>query len=175
MTYDNSVRPDRLLRFAPVAITAANVLLWFGICALVAAVAIFLIDPSALLADMTDDGMRVDRARATPWLPIVLFAVAGLLYLGIRFLSHLRAIARSAVSDPFVPENAARLRAMAWLLLATEIGGLVVQEAAVWLGAERRDGDVLALSSLIAVLALFVLARVFAHGTLLRDDVEGTV
>jgi hypothetical protein len=78
------------------------------------------------------------------------------------------------VGDPFILDNAQRLNAIAWRVLALEGLRLVVAAiaAAVW-----EPGKVYAFSFApwLAVLLLFVLAGVFAHGARMRADLEGTV
>jgi hypothetical protein len=78
------------------------------------------------------------------------------------------------VGDPFILDNARRLDAIAWRVLALEGLRLVIAAiaAAVW-----EPGKVYAFSFApwLAVLLLFVLAGVFAHGARMRADLEGTV
>ena len=99
----------------------------------------------------------------------------------LYFLKQLFDIIGSvAAGDPFVPANADRLTRMAWTVLG-------IQVLAVPLGLFQYNlQDVLALedaiftisfadNGLILALVLFILARVFRHGTTLRDELEGTV
>lgn len=76
--------------------------------------------------------------------------------------------------DPFILENARRLEAIAWSVLALEVLRMVVATiaAAVW-EPGRIDG--FSIASWFAVLLLFVLAGVFSHGARMRADLEGTV
>lgn len=96
-----------------------------------------------------------------------------------RVLRQLLAIVDTVrAGDPFVPGNARRLQAIAWWVLAGE--GLRLLVAAIaWAAsspAQALDVGVgFSLAPWLAVLLLFVLARVFAQGTRLRDDLEGTV
>lgn len=78
------------------------------------------------------------------------------------------------VGDPFILENAERLTAIAWRVLALELLRLVVAAiaAAVW---EAGRIDAFSFAPWLAVLLLFVLAGVFAHGARMRADLEGTV
>lgn len=76
--------------------------------------------------------------------------------------------------DPFILENARRLNAIAWSVLAIEILRLMVGgiAAVVW---ESGHVDGFSIASWFAVLLLFVLSGVFAHGARMRSDLEGTV
>ena len=80
--------------------------------------------------------------------------------------------------DPFVAANADRLQAIAWLLLTLQLLGLVIDAIAraVSIPAHPLDLDAgFSLNGWLAVLFTFLLARVFAEGTLMRQDLEGTV
>ncbi|HET6604661.1 MAG TPA: DUF2975 domain-containing protein [Xanthomonadaceae bacterium] len=78
------------------------------------------------------------------------------------------------VGDPFILDNARRLEAIAWGVLALEGLRLVVAAiaAVVW---EPGRIDAFSFAPWLAVLLLFVLAGVFSHGARLREDLEGTV
>jgi hypothetical protein len=81
-------------------------------------------------------------------------------------------------SDPFVVENAMRLRTMAWAVLGLEILHLGVGVIASSVSSREQPLDVdwsFSFTRWIAVLLLFVLARVFEQGALMRDDLQGTV
>ena len=80
--------------------------------------------------------------------------------------------------DPFVAANAFRLRAVAWALLALQLLSLVVAAIGRAISTPGRPFDFNAgfsINGWLAVLLTFILARVFAEGTLMRDDLEGTV
>ena len=80
--------------------------------------------------------------------------------------------------DPFVVANAHRLQVIAWTLLALQLLSLVVGAIAEGISTPERPFDVdagLSINGWLAVLLTFVLARVFAAGTLMREDLEGTV
>jgi len=96
-----------------------------------------------------------------------------------RVLRQLLAVVDTVrAGDPFVASNAARLQAIAWWVLAGE-GLRLVIGAIAWAAstpAQSLDVNVgFSLAPWLAVLLLFVLARVFAQGTRMRDDLEGTV
>ena len=75
--------------------------------------------------------------------------------------------------DPFVEDNARRLALIAWSVLALEILRLVVGAiATLW---EPAHGSGFTPAPWLAVLLLFVLSGVFAHGARMRADLDGTV
>ena len=80
--------------------------------------------------------------------------------------------------DPFVAANALRLQAIAWALLALQLLSLVIGAIAKAISSPahpiRLDAG-FSISGWLAVLLTFVLARVFAEATRMREDLEGTV
>jgi hypothetical protein len=80
--------------------------------------------------------------------------------------------------DPFVAANAVRLQAIAWALLALQLLSLVIGGIgkAISTPAHPLHLDAgFSTSGWLAVLLAFILARVFAEGTAMREDLEGTV
>ena|SRR5947209_5377061 len=80
--------------------------------------------------------------------------------------------------DPFVAANAYRLQAIAWILLALQLLSLVIWSIgkAISTAAHPLHLDAgFSTSGWLAVVLTFVLARVFAEGTLMREDLEGTI
>ncbi|HEX8644490.1 MAG TPA: DUF2975 domain-containing protein [Allosphingosinicella sp.] len=78
--------------------------------------------------------------------------------------------------DPFVAANAERMKLIAWALLGTQVLHLVFGLFAAQLSRPNAEIDwAFSSSGWIAVLLLFVLARVFEHGAAMRADLEGTV
>ena len=99
------------------------------------------------------------------------------------FFGKMRALIESASKgDPFIPDNAQRLAAMAWLLLGslglTVIVGELRVYAASLIDPQSESGFDISpndLTGFLIVLVLFILARVFRHGAAMREDLEGTV
>ncbi len=94
-------------------------------------------------------------------------------------LERLRAIVETVrAGDPFVAANADRLQRMAWALLGLQILALVIgaigKVASTPAHPLHLDAG-FSLSGWLAVLLTFLLARVFAEGTLMREDLDGTV
>lgn len=78
--------------------------------------------------------------------------------------------------EPFVPENAVRLKTIAWCLLGVQLFDL---SCGVFAGIISSAGSKIdwspSLSGWVAVLLLFVLARVFEEGARIRADLEAMV
>ncbi len=80
--------------------------------------------------------------------------------------------------DPFVGANATRLQAIAWALLALQLLSLVIGAIAKTVSTPAHPIHLdagFSINGWLAVLLTFLLARVFAEGTHMRDDLEGTV
>ena len=80
--------------------------------------------------------------------------------------------------DPFVSENAARLEGIAWSILGLEVLHMIigiVVSGAIISGRPINIGWSLWDTRWLSIPLLFVLAKVFAHGARMRDDLAGTV
>ena len=80
--------------------------------------------------------------------------------------------------DPFVAANADRLQAIARALLALQLLSMVIGGIARAISTREHPLHLdagFSATGWLAVLLTFVLARVFAEGALMRDDLEGTV
>ncbi|MEP7216757.1 MAG: DUF2975 domain-containing protein [Anaerolineaceae bacterium] len=80
--------------------------------------------------------------------------------------------------DPFVAANAARLNTIAWSLLALQLLSVVIGTIAKAVSTPAHPVSLdagFSIDGWLAVLLTFLLARVFAEGTRMREDLEGTV
>jgi len=108
-------------------------------------------------------------------------AILGLATIPLNYgvLKRLLAMVETVrAGDPFVAGNAERLQAIAWSLLALQLLSIVIGAIgkAVSTPAHPVHLDAgFSINGWLAVLLTFLLARVFAEGTLMRDDLEGTV
>jgi hypothetical protein len=108
-------------------------------------------------------------------------AVLGLATIPLHYvvLKRLLAIVQTVrAGDPFVAANASRLQAIAWALLAVNLLSILIGAIAKIVSTPahplRIDAG-FSISGWLAVLLMFLLARVFAEGALMREDLEGTV
>ena len=117
---------------------------------------------------------RIDPTWLLPvlriWIVLALPLVAAVHVL----LSRLLAVVETVRSgDPFVPENAVRLKTIAWCVLTTQLLHLTFGILAATLNAAGSNVDwKFSLTGWLAVVLLFVLARVFEEGTQMREDLE---
>jgi hypothetical protein len=97
-------------------------------------------------------------------------------YVGLKRLLAIVETVRAG--DPFVAANASRLQAIAWVLLTLQLLGLVIGAIVKAVSTSAHPLDIKAgfsINGWLAVLLTFLLARVFAEGARMRDDLEGTV
>jgi hypothetical protein len=108
-------------------------------------------------------------------------AVIGLITIPLNYaiLKRLLAIVETVrAGDPFVPVNALHLQEIAWVLLALQLLGLVVAAIVKNISTPEHPININAgfsVNGWLAVLLTFLLARVFAEGAFMREDLEGTV
>jgi hypothetical protein len=108
-------------------------------------------------------------------------AVLGLVTIPLNYivLKRLLAIVKTVrAGDPFVAVNAYRLQVIAWVLLALNLLSIVIGAIARTVSTPAHPVHLNAgfsINGWLAVLLTFLLARVFAEGAAMRDDLEGTV
>ena len=94
-------------------------------------------------------------------------------------LKRLLAIVETVrAGDPFVAANASRLQGIAWVLLALNLLSIVIGAIAKSVSTPAYPLHIdagFSINGWLAVLLTFLLARVFAEGALMREDLEGTV
>ena len=108
-------------------------------------------------------------------------AVIGLIAVPLNYvvLTRLLAIVDTVrAGDPFIAANAHRLQLIARALLALQVLSMIIAAIGRAVSTPAHPLDLNAgfsISGWLAVLLTFVLARVFAEGTRMREDLEGTV
>ena len=141
-----------------------------------------------LLAAMPTSQWIRSALHVPPWeearaliVGLHVIAVLGLAAVPLNYaaLRRLLAIVETVrAGDPFVAVNAHRLQVIAWVLLGLQLLSLAIGTIADRVSTPAHPVHVdagFSVSGWLAVLLTFLLARVFAEGTLMRDDLEGTV
>ena len=173
------MKEDRLLRVARIVLRVSRVA---NIALMVAfAFAILLSWPmnGAITAQL------VHKYGATLHVADVLLAMRLMLAAGIVasvalhriFVALLAILATVRAGDPFTAANAARLQAIGWGLLVLQLLDLGLGGFTAWFAVLHVDfpGWSPSFGGWIAVMMVFVLARVFTIGARLRDDLAMTV
>ena len=108
-------------------------------------------------------------------------AVIGLVAIPLHYviLKRLLAMVETVrAGDPFVAANASRLETIARAMLVIQILSLIIGAIADSVSTPLHPVKLNAgfsASGWLSVLLTFLLARVFAEGALMREDLEGTV
>ena len=130
--------------------------------------------------------MRALGAIPTPDSDRLMFGMRGIMVIGIlaapvvhliysRLLSIVETV---SAGNPFILENAERLKTIAWSIVLLEIMhvGVVGLANGVVVDGQKVDiGGKFSMTPWLTILLLFVLARVFDQGARMRDELEGTV
>jgi hypothetical protein len=120
-----------------------------------------------------------DAERLVMALRIV--AVLGLVSIPLNHVVLTRLVAMVETvraGDPFVAANAHRLQTIAWVLLGLQLLSIVIGTIGKSVSTPAHPVHLdagFSISGWLAVLLTFVLARVFAEGALMREELEGTV
>jgi hypothetical protein len=171
------VSPSAALPIAYVALRLLIVLNW--LMALVILALLVALPNERWIMSAFDLSPSPDAHRVVLALRAV--AVLGLVTIPLNYgiLKRLLAMVETVrTGDPFVASNAERLRVIAWSLLMLQLLSIVIGAIgkAVSTTAHPVHLDAgFSINGWLAVLLAFLLARVFAEGTLMRDDLEGTV
>jgi len=134
---------------------------------------------SFLMPGWPERALGFDIVSKYPLVPlglraIVLIGLIGAAIVHIILRRLLAIVDTVRGGDPFIAENARRLDAIAWGVLALEVSRLAVITIAAAVWEPGRLGG-FSFTPWLAVLLLFVLSGVFAHGARMRADLEGTV
>lgn len=169
--------PSAALPLANVSLRILIVLNWLMVPAILAL--LFVIPNEQWIMSAFDLTPSPEAARLVMGLRVI--AVIGLATIlpNHVILSRLLAIVGTVrAGDPFVAANAVRLQTVAWVMLSLQLLGLVIDAIAksVAIPGHPLNLDAgFSASGWLAVFLTFLLARVFAEGTRMREDLAGTV
>lgn len=152
-------------------LTILNIL--YGLCITL------LLGTSFFIEGWPERPLGFDLVKMHPLAPLGLRAIvvigivgAAMVHMILRRLLAIVDTVRDG--DPFILENARRLDTIAWSVLVLEVLRLMVMAIAAVVWEPGRLGG-FSFAPWLAVLLLFVLSGVFAHGARMRADLEGTV
>jgi hypothetical protein len=130
---------------------------------------------TALLLGAEAGADMLERTVGLRWTLLLGFAMAVAIHVLLEALGRL--VATVYEGDPFVADNAVRLQRIGWSLLALQLldaPAALIGRAYPALGNAAPYAD-LSPAGWLAGLMAFVLARVFAAGSRMREDLAGTV
>jgi hypothetical protein len=170
-------RHDRLIKSSRLVVRVA----WIGNRILLAALVLGLLLSwilSRQFAEWVLDGnLSGDLHVTTGFRLLIVIGIVGSAATDRIFVALAQMIATVSAGDPFVLANAHRLRTIGWALFALQL----LDIPAGLLGrfypgmGSAAPSDTISIVGWISVLMVFVLSRVFAAGSAMRDDLEGTV
>lgn len=122
----------------------------------------------------TSDFARIGRALQM----VAMLGIAAIPLYGVILDRLIAMVDTVRAGDPFVIDNAERLKTIAWSVLGLEAIHIVILAIVRMARTVQQPLDIggrLTLAPAITVLLLFVLAKVFEQGARMRADLEGTV
>ena len=177
MNMSNSTSPSAALPIAHVLLRILIVMNW--VMAAVILALLFVIPNSEWIRSAFDLSPSPDADRLVMSLRAI--AALGLVTVPLNYLvlTRLLAIVETVrAGDPFVAANASRLQAIAWALVALQVLSMVIGTIGRSVSTPAHPVHLdagFSINGWLAVLLTFLLARVFAEGALMREDLEGTV
>lgn len=142
-----------------------------------------LLTATVVAEQWTFTALGISDASGIPGMIAGLRAIAalGLVAVPLNYfvLKRLLAMVETVrAGDPFVAANAYRLQTIAWALLALQLLSILIGAIGKAISTPEHPLHLdagFSPSGWLAVILTFVLARVFAEGTLMREDLEGTI
>jgi hypothetical protein len=165
----------------PIAWITLRILILFNWLSGAAILALLTATAVARTWTMTALGITAETGIPSQLPGLQMIAVLGVAAVLVNYAVLTRLVAMVETvrcGDPFVATNADRLRAIAWLLLALQLIGIVIAAIGKAISTPEHPLHLdagFSPSGWLAVVLTFVLARVFAEGTLMREDLEGTI
>lgn len=164
----------------PVALSASRVILkilivvnWVYGALIIALLILSAILGWPLLSPSPENGRLLVGMRAVAVLGLVSIPFH---YVALRRLLDIVESVRAG--DPFVGQNASRLQTIACALLGLQVLSVIIGLIAKAVSTTAHPFHVdagFSTGGWLAVILLFVLARVFSEGARMRDELEGTV
>ena len=169
---------DRLIKGSRLVVRIAIALNRLFFLAVVVGLLLSWIFPAQFVALLLQPSPGTDVQSALTGVRLLILLGVAMAAVTDRLLAPLAQIIASAgAGDPFISANARRLQTIGWALLALQlldIPGALLEKFFPSLGSAAPDVT-FSPGGWIAVLMVFVLSRVFAAGSAMRDDLEGTV
>ena len=164
----------------PIAYVMLRILIVMNWLMVVAILALLIVSPNEQWI------MRAFKLSPSPDTERLIMGMRAIAALGVVaflpnyvVLKRLLAIVETVrAGDPFVAGNASRLQAIAWALLTLQLLSLVIGAIAKAVSTPAHPLKLdagFSTNGWLAVLLTFVLARVFAEGARMREDLDGTV
>lgn len=167
-----------MLQWSRRLLVGLNVLNWLVLVLFMAGLAAITAWPDILLGLIAKASPGVDAAHVLGLTQITLILCLPVAYsahaIFTRLVAMIDAVGRG---EAFAPDNARRLRIIGWWLLATQVIDAVYGWLSIELASTTGEyyGWSPSLTAWLAVLLLFVLARIFEQGAAMQQELDQTV
>lgn len=147
-----------------------------GVLLIASFLATFLFEPTVREfftrhPERADPGLLMTILRV--W---ILLAVPVIAAVHVSLSRLLEMVETVRAADPFVPQNGARMKTIAWCTLGIQLFDLLCGAMSAAMNAAGSDIDwAFSATGWLAVVLLFVLAAVFDEGARIRADLEAMV
>lgn len=170
---------DWLLTSARVLVTICRILVITVGLILIAAMIGILFQQADVMHQLVEQRVGVPTWQVLTAFELAIGFIVAMIACAQDWLKQLqRLIGSVSDGDPFAPVNAERLTRMGWLTVAIQLLAIPVGGIGHWLESAVKEATHdfgISLGGFLLALVLFILARVFRHGTTLRAELEGTV
>lgn len=172
---------DPLLTSGKFLTVAIQVILGIGIAAMAVALPAVMFSYEHVAKAMAENGSTASLSLILILIALVMAISITMLAAGFHFFRLLgRIIDTVKEGEPFNNINADRLNLMGWITVAVQVASIPVTALVAYLSTQFPQEEVqwdveFSITGILLALILFILARVFRHGTAMRDDLEGTV
>ena len=169
---------DKLIQTSRLVVRTGFIVNRVFLAAVILALLLSFLFSAPLVSLLLQQNPGVDvRAVLTGARFMMLLGIAMAVATDRLFVGLTRIIESTRAGDPFISANAARLQSIGWALLVLQLLDIpagLIERSFPSLGMGTPD-PFFSASGWLAVLMVFVLSRVFAAGSAMRDELEGTV
>ena len=173
---------DKLLAAGKILTLLLQAITALVVAGLAILIPVVLFNSDQVASSLISSGSNASLPMILSLIVMFLVSVAAIVATAFHFFQLLgRIIDTVSDGEPFVEINADRLARMGWIALIFQVVAFPIGAVAAYLAAQMPDHiDVSAdiefsLTGILMAIVLFILARVFRHGTAMREDLEGTV
>jgi hypothetical protein len=167
---------DKLIRTSRLVVKTGSLINRLFLAAVVVGLLLSVIFASQMVSMLVPQGPDV-RSAITGLRLEMLLGIAMAVAIDRLFVALKQIIETVREGDPFIHANARRLRTVGWALMTLQLLGIpsfLIEKYFPSMSSGTPSFD-FSTGGWLAVLMVFVLSRVFAAGSAMRDELEGTI
>jgi hypothetical protein len=173
-----TLQKDRLIKTSRIVVRSGFVVNRLFLAAVVSGLLLSVLFSSPLTKLLVQQSPGDDaRSEVTGLRLMLLLGIAMSVAIDRLFVALAQIIETARAGDPFIGANARRLQTIGWALLGLQILDIpaaLIERFFPSMGMGTPD-PAFSAAGWLAVLMVFVLSRVFAVGSAMREELEGTV